>query len=303
MDKIKGFISAPFTPMHDDRSVNLLKIGDYANFYVRNGVDGAFICGTSGEGLLLSIEERKGVVEKWIESSPDQFKSIVHVGGALLQDSRKLAKHAREAGAWGIGTIAPVFFKPARVEELVEYCSELASAAPDLPFYFYHMPGYTGVYLSMVDFLEQAYERIPNLAGIKYTHENMYEFDQCRKLKGGHFDLLHGQDETLLAGLALGATGGVGGTYNHAMGIYKSMKEVFLKGDMVTAREYQSKSQAFINVLVKYRGNVVGGKRIMKFLGLDCGPNRIPLQNITEEEELKLKSDLEEINFFSFCNK
>ena len=303
MDKINGFISAPFTHMQEDRSVNFSKIDDYASYYVRNGIDGAFICGTSGEGLLLSTEERKGVAQEWVKSSPDQFKSIVHVGGAVLEESKELARHAAEIGAWGIGTIAPVFFKPARVKELVDYCSELASAAPNLPFYFYHMPGYTGVYLSMVDFLEQAYERIPNLAGIKYTHENLYEFDQCRKLKEGHYDLLHGQDETLLAGLALGATGGVGGSYNHAMGLYITMKKAFLEGDMETARECQSKSQAFINVLVKYRGNVMAGKRIMKFLGINCGPNRIPIQNITGEEELKLRSDLEGINFFSYSNK
>ena len=302
MDKINGFISAPFTPMHDDGSVNYSIIGDYANYYVRNGIDGAFICGTSGEGLLLSTEERKKVAETWVEASPDQFKPIIHIGGAVLEESRKLVRHAMEIGAWGIGTIAPVFFKPSRVEDLVEYCSELASAAPNLPFYFYHMPGYTGVYLSMVDFLEQAYERIPNLAGIKYTHENLYEFDQCRKLKEGHYDMLHGQDETLLAGLALGAAGGVGGSYNHAMGIYIAMKKAFLEGDMEAAREYQSKSQAFINVLIKYRGNVIAGKRIMKFLGLDCGPNRIPLQNISGEEEVKLKSELDGIHFFEFCN-
>ena len=303
MEKINGFISAPFTPMHEDGSVNLDKIPDYADYYVRNGVNGAFICGTSGEGFLLSTEERKGVAEKWVEASPEGFKPIVHVGGPVINESRELAKHAKDIGAWGIGTIAPVFFKPSRVNELVDYCEAIASSAPELPFYFYHMPGYTGVNLSMVEFLEQSYERIPNLAGIKYTHENLYEFNQCMLLKNGHYDMLHGQDETLLAGLALGATGGVGGTYNHAMGIYIDMKTAFLKGDLETAMNLQAKSQAFINILVRYRGNVIGGKRIMKFLGLDCGPNRIPIQNITPGEEQQLKSELEEIDFFNYCNK
>jgi N-acetylneuraminate lyase len=165
------------------------------------------------------------------------------------------------------------------------------------------MPGYTGVNLSMVDFLEQAYGRIPNLAGIKYTHENLYEFNQCMLVRNGHYDMLHGQDETLLAGLALGATGGVGGTYNHCMGVYIGIRDAFLKGDLATAQNLQAKSQAFINVLVKFRGNVIGGKRIMKFLGLDLGQNRIPIQNITQEEEKLLKAELEEIGFFSFCNK
>ena len=303
MDKIQGFISAPFTPMNDDRSVNLDKIPAFADFYVRYGVDGAFICGTSGEGFLLSLEERKKVAEKWVEASPADFKPIIHVGGPGVNDCKILAEHAREIGAYGLGTIAPVFFKPARVEELVEYCAALASAAPDLPFYFYHMPGYTGVSLSMVDFLEQSYERIPNLAGIKYTHENLYEFNQCMLVRNGHYDMLHGQDETFLAGLVLGATGGVGGTYNHMMGTYIEIKAAFEKGDLETARKLQARSQAFINVLIRYRGNVIAGKRIMKFLGLDLGPNRIPIQNITPEEETKMKADLEEIGFFEYCNK
>jgi N-acetylneuraminate lyase len=303
MDKIKGFISAPFTPMHENGSVNLPKIKEFADFYVRNGVDGAFICGTSGEGFLLSLDERKKVAEKWVGSSPPDFKPIVHVGGPGVNDCKVLAKHASEIGAYGIGTIAPVFFKPARVKELVDYCAALASAAPELPFYFYHMPGYTGVALSMVEFLEQSYDRIPNLAGIKYTHENLYEFNQCMLLKDGHFDMLHGQDETLLAGLALGASGGVGGTYNHMMGTYIELKAAFDAGDLKTAQNLQARSQAFINVLVRYRGNVVGGKRIMKFLGLDLGPNRIPIQNITPEEETQMKADLEEIGFFDYCNK
>ncbi len=303
MEKIKGYISAPFTPMHEDRSVNLDRIPEFADYYVRNGVDGAFICGTSGEGFLLTLEERKKVVEKWIDASPADFKNIIHVGGPGVNDSKVLAKHAKDIGAYGIGTIAPVFFKPSRVEELVDYCAALASAAPELPFYFYHMPGYTGVYLSMVEFLEQSYERIPNLAGIKYTHESLYEYNQCMLVKDGYYDMLHGQDETFLAGLALGATGGVGGSYNHCMGIYLGIKAAFQKGDFETARSLQLKSQAFINILIRYRGNVMAGKRIMKFLGVDCGPNRIPLQNITPEEEIQLKAELEEIGFFEFCNK
>lgn len=303
MEKINGFIAAPFTPMNQDRSLNLGLIHDYAKFYVRNSIDGAFICGTSGEGYLLSVDERKKVAEKWLAESPDNFKTIIHVGGPGIEEGKKLARHAHEIGAWGFGTMAPVFFKPSRVQELVEYCEALAGEAPDLPFYFYHMPGFTGVYLPMVEFLNQASKKIPNLAGIKYTHEKLYEFNQCMLVENGKFDILHGQDETLICGLALGARGGIGGTYNHAMKLYINIKQAFLKGDIETARKFQNLSQEFINVLVRYRGNVIGGKRIMKFLGLDCGPNRLPIQNITNQEETDLKQELEEINFFSFCNR
>ena len=303
MKKINGFIGAPFTPMNQDRSLNLELIQDYVKFYLRNRIDGAFICGTSGEGYLLSVDERMKVAEKWLAESPDNFKTIIHVGGPGVEEGKKLVRHAQEIGAWGFCTMAPVFFKPSRVQDLVEYCEALAGEAPDLPFYFYHMPGFTGVYLPMVEFLNQASKRIPNLAGIKYTHEKLYEFNQCMLVENGKFDILHGQDETLICGLALGARGGIGGTYNHAMKLYINIKQAFLDGDIETARKFQNLSQDFINVLVRYRGNVIGGKRIMKFLGLDCGPNRLPIQNITNQEETDLKRELEEINFFSFCNR
>jgi len=303
MKRIEGFISAPFTPMLADGSVNYERIAQYASFYVRNGIDGAFICGTSGEGYSLSLEERKRVAELWVENTPENFKSIVHVGGATLLGSKELVRHAAAIGAWGIGAMAPVFFKPQTVEDLVMYCAELASEAPDMPFYFYHMPSFTGVYLPMLDFLKKAKVRIPNLTGIKYTHEDLFEFSNCLRFDNGRYEILHGRDETLLAGLALGATGGIGGSYNHIMKVYLDLIKAYHAKDLEKARSLQWKAQEFINILNKYGGNVISGKGVMKFLGVDCGPNRLPLRTLPEEEEKAMLKDLENIDFFEFCNK
>ena len=108
--------------------------------------------------------------------------------------------HARSrAPAW-----SAYFPKVGRIEELVKYCEEIACGAPELPFYFYHIPAFNGAFLSMVAFLEAVDGRIPNFAGIKYTFESMYEYNQCRLYKNGKFDMLHGQDETILPCLAMG---------------------------------------------------------------------------------------------------
>ena len=303
MERINGFIAAPFTPLKEDGSLNLDVIPHYANFYIRNGIVGSFICGTSGEGYLLAMDERKKVAEKWITNSPKDFKNIIHVGASSLKESQELADHALDIGSWGFGIMPPALFKPANIEALVDYCAEIAAVAPHLPFYYYHMPSFNGVNLSMVSFLKQASSRIPNLAGIKYTHEDLYEFNQCMLLQNGKFEMLHGRDETLICGLALGATGGVGGTYNHVMNLYIKIREHFLAGDMDQARHFQNLSQDFINVLVKYGGNVTAGKRMMKFIGLDCGPNRLPIQSITDDQEKMMKKELSNIGFFEFCNK
>ena len=304
MEKIKGLINAVFTPMLANGDVNVNPIPAYAEMLVKNGLKGVFINGSSGEGYMLTIGERKKVAEAWMKVAPKEFKVIVHVGCCCLRESAELARHAEEIGAWGIGAMAPPFPKIGRIEELVRYCEEIASAAPSLPFYYYHIPAFNGVFLSMVDFLKAVDCRITNFAGIKYTYESLYEYNQCRIYKGGKFDMLHGQDETILPSLAQGgAQGGIGGTTNYNGRELVGIIEAWKNGDLATAREKQNFSQAVINIICKYRGNIVGGKRIMKLIGLDLGPNRTPFRNMTDEEEASMKAELEAINFFERCNK
>jgi N-acetylneuraminate lyase len=303
MEKIIGLIDAPFTPFKENGDVNMEPIGKYASMLAKNGLKGVFVNGSSGEGYMLTDEERMCLAEKWIASAPADFKVLVHVGSCCLRDSRRLAEHAQSIGAYAIGAMAPPFPKISRIKELVEYCEEIASAAPNLPFYYYHIPAFNGAFLPMLDFLKAVDGRIPNFAGIKYTYESLYEYNQCRLYKDGKFDMLHGQDETLLPSLAQGgAQGGIGGTTNYNGRELVGVMDAWLKGDLETAREKQNFSQAVINVICRYRGNIVGGKRIMKLIGLDLGPNRKPFANLTTEEELSMKKELEEIGFFERCN-
>lgn len=304
MEKIIGLINAPFTPFYENGEVNLEPIPAYAAMLAKNGIKGVFINGSSGEGYMLTEEERMLLAEKWIESAPKDFKVIVHVGSTCVKQSNKLATHAQKAGAWGIGAMASPFPKAGRIEELVKYCEEIACGAPNLPFYFYHIPALSGVFLPMLPFLKAVDGRIPNFAGIKYTFESIYEYNQCSLYKNNKFDMLHGQDETILPSLAMGgAQGGIGGTTNYNGRELVGIIEAWNTGDIETAREKQNFSQDVINVIVNYRGNIVGGKRIMKLIGLDLGKNRTPFQNMTDEEELAMKKELEAIGFFERCNK
>ena len=289
MERIKGLIDAPFTPFYENGEVNLEPIEAYAKMLVKNGLQGVFINGSSGEGYMLTEEERMLLAERWVAVAPEGFKVIVHVGSCCVKASRMLAEHAQKIGAWGIGAMAPPFPKIGRIEELVKYIEEIAS---------------NGAFLPMVKLLEAVDGRVPNFAGIKYTFESMYEYNQCRLYKNGKYDMLHGQDETILPCLAMGgAQGGIGGTTNYngkeLVGIIKAWEA----GDIETARERQNFSQEVINVICHFRGNIVGGKRIMKLIGLDLGKNRTPFQNMTDEEEAQMKTELEAIHFFDRCNK
>ncbi|MBO5134472.1 MAG: dihydrodipicolinate synthase family protein [Bacteroidaceae bacterium] len=304
MEKIIGLIDAPFTPFYADGSVNYEPIPAYAALLARNGLKGVFINGSSGEGYMLTEEERMKLAEAWVAAVPKDFKVIVHVGSTCVKSSRRLAEHAQKIGAWGIGAMATPFPKIGRVEELVKYCEEIAAGAPELPFYYYHIPAFNNAYLSMLDFLKAVDGRIPNFAGIKYTFESLYEYNRCRRYKDGKFDMLHGQDETILPCLAMGgAQGGIGGTTNYNGRCLVGIIDAWNAGDLEKARELQNFSQDVIDVICHYRGNIVGGKRIMKLIGLDLGPNRTPFQNMTDEEEAAMKRELEAINFFERCNK
>ena len=304
MEKIKGLINAPFTPFDSKGEVNLAPIEAYAKMLQKNGLVGVFINGSSGEGYMLTVDERMMLAEKWVSVAPKDFKVIVHVGATCVKDSNRLAQHAQKIGAFGIGAMASPFPKAGRVEELAKYCEEIACGASNLPFYFYHIPALSGVFLPMLPFLQAVDGRIPNFAGIKYTFESIYEYNQCMLYKDGKFDMLHGQDETILPALAMGgAKGGIGGTTNYNGRELVGIIDAWNRGDLEAAREKQNFAQDVINVIVNYRGNIVGGKRIMKLIGLDLGQNRTPFRNMSDDEEAAMKKELEAINFFERCNK
>lgn len=304
MDKITGLIDAPFTPFYENGEVNYGPIGKYASMLKKNGLKGVFINGSSGEGYMLTEDERMKLAEAWMAAAPEGFKVIIHVGSCCVKSSRMLAEHAEKIGAWGIGAMAPPFPKIGRIEELVKYIEEIAVGAPRLPFYYYHIPAFNGAYLPMVELLEAVDGRVPNFAGIKYTYESIYEYNQCRLYKNGKYDMLHGQDETILSSLAMGgARGGIGGTTNYNGRELVGIIEAWQAGDIETAREKQNFAQDVINVICHYRGNIVAGKRIMKLIGLDLGKNRTPFRNMTQDEEDAMKRELEAIHFFERCNK
>lgn len=293
---LKGLIAAPFTAMNADGSLNLNAIERQAAALAAAGVRGAFVCGTTGEGLALSLHERMKVAERWIAAAPPGLPVIVHVGARSAAESRTLAGHAEAIGARAFATIGPTYRRPATVAQLAEFCTEVAAAAPALPFYFYHMPTLTGIDLPMPDFLALAARRIPNFAGVKFTDENLMQFAQCLEFEDGRCNLLFGRDEILLAALALGATGAVGSTYNFMAPLYHDLMAAFQRGDLETARRRQMTAIRIIAVMNRY-GGLPAGKAMMKMIGIDCGPARPPLRNLSADELEQFHRDLEHAGF------
>jgi N-acetylneuraminate lyase len=292
--RFEGLIAAPFTPFHPDRSLNLEAIGDYARWLHQQGVVGAFICGTTGEGISLTTSERQQVAQRWMDVAPAGLRVIVHVGHNSLGECRALAAHAQEIGADSVACMAPFFFKPDRAEVLVDWCASIASAAPALPFYYYHIPSMTGVHVKVHDILRHAGNRIPNMVGVKFTFEDLEDFEQCLRFEGGRMEMLFGRDEMLLSALKLGARGAVGSTYNFAAPIYQALIAAYDAGDLAKAGQLQTLAADMIDGMIQSGAAPLAAfKSFMNQVGVDCGPVRLPLLPPTASQDARLQANLE----------
>jgi len=304
VNHLTGLIAAPFTPMHKDGSLNLPLIPKYYEMLKENGVTGAFICGSTGEGVSLTLKEKKAVAEAWAacSNSDNDFKVMTLLGGTCISDCIELAQHAQSIGLYGVSLTSPFYFKPATIEVLAQVCISVAESVPAMPFYYYHIPVLTGVNFAMLELLQILDERLPNFAGIKYTHEDFMDFLSCLEYKNRKYDMLWGRDENMLAALSLGAKGAVGSTFNYAAPLYYQIIEAFNTNDLETARQLQLKSIDMIRLLGKY-GGISTGKAYMKMIGIDCGEFRLPVKNMSITQFNKFKEDVNELEFSSFCSK
>lgn len=300
---LTGLVAAAHTPFAADGALNLAIVEKQAAHFLKNGISTVFIGGSTGESHSLSLEERKALTKQWMSvSRHSPMKVIVHVGSNCLDDARILATQAQKLGTLAVSALAPSYFKPRSVSLLVEGCAQIASAAPDLPFYFYDIPALTGVALSMPDFLAEGRKRIPNLAGIKWTNSDLYSYQLCRHVPG-NFDLPWGNDEYLLAALALGAQGGVGSTFCFAAPIYHRLMKSFAANQLDQAREEQYRSCLLVKTLAGQPSGYMGAaKALMSILGVDVGPARLPNGNLDKSQKAALRKDLDKLGFFKWIN-
>jgi N-acetylneuraminate lyase len=298
---LTGLIAAPFTPMKADDTLNIDLIPAYYEFLKHNGVKGAFICGSTGEGVSLTLSEKKQVAEAWAAcaGSDDAFTIMPFLGGTCIADCIDLARHAQQIGLDAVSFTSPFYFKPSSVKMLAECIAAVAGSVPDLPFYYYHIPVLTGVNFAMFDLLKAIDGRVPNFAGIKYTHEDFMDFQSCLNFLNGKYDMLWGRDENMLSALAIGAKGAVGSTFNYAAPLYHRLMGAYKNGELEDAAQFQQKSIDMIRLLGKY-GGISVGKAYMKLAGLDCGEFRLPVKNMNAGQFEAFKADVVALDFESF---
>jgi N-acetylneuraminate lyase len=217
-------------------------------------------------------------------------------------EATQLAAHAQEIGADAISALPPFYFQPDSIDTVLKCLQEVAAGAPDLPLYYYHIPGKTGVKVDVEKLCRWGVERLPTLAGIKYSDPNLQAFQQGDLFLNGDLDFLIGVDEMLLSGLATGMDGAVGSTYNFAAPLYKKIIREFSDGNVLKAREYQTKAVKMIDVILDTCGRP-GLKAMMSVLGVDCGGQRLPKKTAIADDVVIMENRLKKIGFFEWGRK
>jgi N-acetylneuraminate lyase len=291
------FIAATFSPCHADGSIAPELVSVQASFLAAHGIRTVFITGTTGECHSLTCDEKLALYDAWAGAgAAAEVAVIAHVGGNSIADATALARRASRLGLAAISALAPSYYRPDSIDQLIDWCAQIAAAAPDLPFYYYEIPSMTGVSFPVERFLDGAARRIPSLAGVKFTNPDLVAYRRSLDAAAGRFDMPWGSDEALLAGLATGATSAVGSTYNFAPSLYVELLTAFSRAELDEARRLQSLSIRMVDAIAS-TGYLGTAKALMTRLGVPVGPARAPLRNPSSDEFDAVWSQLVELGF------
>ncbi|MBN1875743.1 MAG: dihydrodipicolinate synthase family protein [Anaerolineae bacterium] len=269
MSKFRGIWPALLTPYDVQGDVNLPVLRELIEYLLDKQVDGFYVCGTTGEGLWLSVPERKAVTEAVLDQVHGRVPVIVHVGTVATRDAVLLAEHARDAGASGVSSVLPPVRR--QVESIYLHYETIAHAVPELPFLVYVFGGETDA----VSLLCELLKRIPNLGGAKYTGPNMYEFRHIVELRDEDWTAFSGMDEQCLFAAMFGASGNIGSTLNFMPGVYREIHRSYQAGALLHAQDLQLRANRVTRVLHSF-GSFGAMRAIMYRLGFDCGEPRLP---------------------------
>lgn len=299
-------LPAVFTPMFDDGSVNYARVDALFHHCKESGFSGIFLNGTTGECMSMNTAERKRMVETWTaarkKNNDENFKIFVHTGSANLYEAAEMAEHAQAHGVDGIAMVPTFYFRPKDINELIDQCKYVASAAPDVPFYYYNIPSLTGVNFPLRTFMEHAIREIPNFAGLKNSFNDLVDYQQCLHYCKDEYSLFWGTDEVFMMVYAAGNRKYVGSTYNFMGDIYFKMLDAYHACNFEKLTTLQAEATAIYNVLGEYN-SLIAGKAIMKEIGIDCGPVRRPLKNLKISDRNTMLEKLQKTSLFDLASR
>jgi len=287
-ENMKGAYAALFTPFTPKNRINPEMIERMVEHHLAGGLRGFFVGGTTGEGMLLTMEERKQVLTEVMRANRGRGRIIAHVGCVRTEDSVELARHAADNGADWVSSTAPVFFAQTFEGALFHY-KQIAEAT-DLPFMVYAFRQ------SVEPERDAQLFKIKNLKGMKYTHSDYYSIQQLQQKLDEPVLFLSGMDELLLSALAMGCfEGGIGTFYNVLPRPFAEICRLILDADnLALARPLQHEVNSVIYTILQHGNLMSYAKAMMRFIGMDCGCCRGPIPPLTENQYASFADELRE---------
>ena len=285
MKNLKGIYTALLTPFTSDGRINEKELKRLVQHNLSLGVDGFYVCGSTGEALMLSAEERMQIMSIVKENAKDA-NLIAHVGSLNERDAHKLAAYARELSYDCISSVSPFYYKFS-FAEIRDYYIRLAESS-GMKMLVYHIPVFSGVSMGseeMATFLSD-----DRFAGIKYTSNDFFTLEQCKSRFPNKL-VFNGYDEMLLSGLVMGADGGIGSTYNFMADKFVLIRKLFSEGKVEQARAMQNEANRIITILCRI-GVMQAEKEIMNQLGFDFGYCLPPFSKVTEEQKALISKEI-----------
>ena len=286
MMRFSGVMPALVTPLDANEKINVPVLNQLLNDLLAKGAYGFYLCGATGEGIAVKTEERMLLAEEAIKTVGDRKPCIVQVASGNFEDAIRLAKHAEKVGAAAISATPPLFFSYDK-DDVYNYYKKLADAV-SIPMMIYYNPA-AGFHIN-ADIAAKMFE-IDNVTAIKWTSSDYYQMMRLKDITNGEMNIINGPDEMLLMGLSAGADGGIGTTYNFMFDIIRGIYDNFMKGDLVAAREYQTRAIRIISVLLNYK-IIPAAKVVLEAQGYAVGNATFPMKRYSDEEKTTIVAQM-----------
>ena len=290
MKKMNGVITAMTTPFDDHDQVDVNALKEQVEFLIEKGVNCLYPCGTTGEMLIMTPEERELVAETVLTAAAGRVSVFIHVGAMTLKETIRLARHAEKIGADGIGVVTPAFFG-VKDKGMIRYYQQVsASVSPNFSIYLYAIPQCAANDLTP-QVVAQIIDSCPNVVGIKYSYSDMIRLKDYLNLKGGQFSVLFGADRLFLPSLVMGCEGTVSGCSGPMPEHFVNIYQAYLAGDLKTALQEQKVANEICEIM-KSGADMGIFKAVLQFRGMTGGHMRAPLVDLDEEEKADLYAQI-----------
>jgi len=279
LKKYQGIIPAFYACYDDEGQISPQRVRELTKYLIGKGVNGLYVGGSSGECIYQSVAERKLVLENVMAEAKGKITIIAHVACNNTADSRELAAHAESLGVDAIAAIPPIYFHLPPYG-IAEYWNDISAAAPNTDFVIYNIPQLAGVALTLP--LLEEMKKNPRVVAVKNSSMPVQDIQMWTDAGVAAFN---GPDEQLISGLAMGAIGGIGGTYAPMTELYLKMYELVKAGKLDEARPIQNEACRIIYKLCSGHGNMYAMiKAVLAKKGVQCGSVRKPLTALADSD-------------------